>query len=59
MATEREIQAGAKAIALNCASTNCLRYVADNDCAAKDDCQCRIDAELAIEAAEKVRSGPL
>jgi hypothetical protein len=56
MATETEIQAGAEAIALNCASVNCLRFLADNKCAMRDDCCCRQDAKLAIEAAEKARA---
>lgn len=56
MATEREITAGAKAIALNCASVNCLRYVCDETCAMNEGCSCRQEAKLAIEAPEKVRN---
>lgn len=55
MATEGEIQAGAKAIATNCASVNCLRFAVDSFCTMRDECVCRADAKLALEAAELVR----
>lgn len=57
MATEAEIQAAATAIALDCGSVNCLRFAADSYCVMRDKCVCRSDAKLALEAAEKVRSG--
>jgi hypothetical protein len=53
MPTDAEIEAGARAIAMNVNSPNCIKFPW---CAAGEDCACREDARLAIAAAEAVRN---